>query len=229
MRRTPGTPPERRARRWSRQILNLFLRADDLTDRGAEAQRGNRQRADPEVAKGGRGLAPRRRGGGGARAQRGADTPGAPGWGSSLYIQLGSRWCEKASTAELYVFSSGQKGKAPAEPGASVILWRWIPIIWDGGGAGVRARDKNVHLRLRAEGGAALRMFEERMPVLDRRCATQVSTLTHAALRAAETPVLPDTAQDAAERLPDTTRWLDGHLRGDDVRTRPKNRRRLPR
>lgn len=201
--RTQGTALER-------QILSLFLRADDSGLTG-EALKHSVETVNArilEVAKMAAGL----RHGGEAAAElehSAAQIRQSAGVGQFTYIQLPVMLREKASTAELYVFHRDKKGK-PAEPGASVIL---LALDTDNMGrveALVRARDKNVHLRLRAEGGAALRMFEERMPVLDRALHDAGFTLTHAACELLKTPVLPDTAQDAAERFsPDTTRRLD--------------------
>ncbi len=193
-----------------RQILSLFLRADDpgLTGEALKHSVETVNARILEVAKMTAGL----RHGGEAAAElehSAAQIRQSAGVGQFTYIQLPVMLREKASTAELYVFHRDKKGK-PAEPGASVIL---LALDTDNMGrveALVRARDKNVHLRLRAEGGAALRMFEERMPVLDRALRDAGFTLTHAACELLKTPVLPDTAQDAAERFsPDTTRRLD--------------------
>lgn len=201
--RTQGTALER-------QILSLFLRADDpgLTGEALKHSVETVNARILEVAEMAAGL----RHGGEAAAElehSAAQIRQSARVGQFTYIQLPVMLREKASTAELYVFHRDKKGK-PAEPGASVIL---LALDTDNMGrveALVRARDRNVHLRLRAEGGAALRMFEERMPVLDRALRDAGFTLTHAACELLKTPVLPDTAQDAAERFsPDTTRRLD--------------------
>jgi len=201
--RTQGTALER-------QILSLFLRADDpgLTGEALKHSVETVNARILEVAE----MAATLRHGGEAAAEiehSAAQIRQSTGVGQFTYIQLPVMLREKASTAELYVFHRDKKGK-PAEPGASVIL---LALDTDNMGrveALVRARDKNVHLKLRAESGAALRMFEERMPVLDRALRDAGFTLTHAACEPLKTPVLPDTAQDAAERFsPDRTRRLD--------------------